>query len=245
MAQNVVSVNQRPLRKGQQRRGARSAAGPPAPPAQWFAPERQYLSARDADIQRALSIGKQALALVNAEKQFYDVAGSVNPVVTPTAQCLTAVPEGDDDGNRQGRSIRVKELQVRLNFYSATAATNSQVVRVFIVKDNLPNGSVPTVGTLFEGGTQGILNMPILDAQQGRFKWIYDEMFTLGTTAGGQDAKVITISQKMDHVVSYISAAGTTAAAGQGTLWLFVLTDTISGNASTGAFYSRIRYYDN
>jgi hypothetical protein len=190
-------------------------------------------------------MAKMALSLVNSEKQNYDVSGSVNPVVSPTAQCLTAVPQGDDDGNRQGNSIRVKELEIRLNFYSATAATNSQVVRVYVVKDNLPNGSVPSVGILFQGGTQGILNMPTLDTQQGRFTWIFDEMFTLGAVAGGQDAKVMVIKQKMDHVVNYISSAGTTAAAGQGTLWLFVLTDTISGNASTGAFYSRIRYYDN
>lgn len=221
---------------------ARAAA---ATPPQWFAPERQYLAARDAEIQRLKQGLKMVTAIVNAEKQFYDVAGSVNPVVTPTAQCLTAVPEGDDDGNRQGRSIRVKQLSVRLNFYSATASTNSQVVRVFIVKDNLPNGTVPSVGSLFEGGTQGILNMPVLDAQQGRFKWIYDETFTLGTVAGGQDAKVIVIDQKLDHHVAFIGSTGTTASAGQGTLWMFVLTDTISGNASTGAFYSRIRYYDN
>lgn len=244
MAQNIVSVNQRPLGTGRNN-GRNRRQPPPAPETRWFGPERDYLSARDSEIRKAQAMARTALALVNSEKQFYDVAGSVNPVVSPTAQCLTAVPEGDDDGNRQGRSIRVKELQVRLNFYSATAATSSQVVRVFIVKDNLPNGSVPSVGTLFEGGTQGILNMPVLDAQQGRFKWVYDETFTLGTLAGGQDAKVLVIRQKMDHVVSFIGSGGTTASSGQGTLWLFVLTDTITGNASTGAFYSRIRYYDN
>ncbi len=248
MAQNIVSANQRPLGARQRRRrnDMQVAASPPlAPPAQWFAPERQYLSARDAEIRRIRGMATQALALVNAEKQFYDVSGSVNPVVTPTAQCLNAIPEGDDDGNRQGRSIRAKELEVRLNFYSATAATNSQVVRVFIVKDNMPQGAVPSVGTLFEGGTQGILNMPILDSQQGRFKWIYDETFTLGAVTGGQDAKVIVIKQKLDHHIAFIGSTGTTASVGQGTLWLFVLTDTISGNASTGAFYSRLRYYDN
>lgn len=245
MAQNVVSVNKRPMQQRRNRRGPRAAALAPAPaPAQYFAPERAYLSARDAELRRVAGMAKQALALVNSEKQFYDVGGSVNPVVSPTGQCLTAVPQGDDSSNRQGDTIRVKQLEVRLNFYSATAATNSQVVRVIIVKDNFPNGTVPSLGTLFEG-FPGILAMPVLNNQQGRFIWIYDEFFTLGTVAGGQDAKVITISQKMDHVVSYLSSAGTTAAAGQGTLWLYVFTDTVSGNASTGAFYSRIRYYDN
>lgn len=246
MASNVVSLNKRPMQQRRTRRnrnGAALAAAAP-PPTRYFEPERAYLTARDAEIRRVGAMAKQALSLVNSEKNFLDVSGSVNPVVTPTAQCLTAIAQGDDDGQRQGSSVRAKSIDIRLNFYSATAATNSQVVRVFIVKDNLPNGTVPTTAQVFQT-SPGILAFPTLDTQQGRFTWLYDEMFTLGTVAGGQDAKVLVISQKLDHVINYISSAGTTAAAGQGTLWLFVLTDTVSGNASTGAFYSRLRYYDN
>jgi hypothetical protein len=247
MAQNITTVNARGKRRGQRRdtgmQLARQAAA--AVPSEYFAPERQWVAQRGPQIARVAQQVKMLTALVNAEKQFYDVSGNVNPVVAPTAQYLNGIAEGDDSQGRQGRSIRAKELDIRMNFYSATAATGSCTVRVFIVKDNLPQGSVPSVGTLFQGGTQGVNNMAVLDTNQGRWKWLYDETFVLGTLAGGQDAKVIDVTLKLDHHIQYVGATGATASAGAGTLWLFVLADTIAVGAPSGAFYSRLRYYDN
>lgn len=228
-----------------QRAGAVSRAAMAAVPAEYFAPERAWLAQRGPQLAALSSQVKMLTALVNAEKQFVDVSGNVNPSIAPVGQYLTGVAEGDDTQGRQGRSIRVKELDIALHFYSATAATTSQSVRVFVVKDNLPQGSVPSVGTLFEGGVASVDAMPVLSTNQGRFKWLFDEVFQLGTLAGGNDAKYVRIRQKLDHHVDYIGTTGGTTSAGAGTLWLYVLTDTTAGNASTGTFYSRVRYYDN
>lgn len=247
MAQALTTTNQRGKRRQNRSQNGRqliqSAAA--AVPQEYFAPERQWIAQRGPQIARVAQQVKMLTALVNAEKQFYDVSGNINPVVTPTAQFLCGIVEGDDSQGRQGRSIRAKEIQVRMNFNSAAAATGTATCRVFIVKDNLPQGAVPGVATLFQGGAQGVNNMPVLDTNQGRFKWLYDETFVLGTVGGGQDSKVISIDLKLDHHIFYIGATGATASAGAGTLWLFCLCDSVAANAPTGAFYSRLRYYDN
>lgn len=222
---------------------ARQAAA--AVPEEYFQPERQWLAKRAPDLARLAAQVKMVTAIVNAEKQFYDVSGNVNPVTTPVAQCLNSIAEGDDTQGRAGRTIRAKELEMRLHFYSATAATTSTTVRVFIVKDNSPQGSVPAVGTLFQGGTPSLDGLPVLDTQQGRFKWLYDDTFVLGTVAGGDSGHVLYINMKLDHHINFVGSTGTTASVGQGTLWLFVLCDIIATNAATGTFYSRLRYYDN
>jgi hypothetical protein len=251
MAQNLVTQNNRGGRRGRNRGERRDMAqqlitqAAASVPQEYFAPERQWIAQRGPQIARVAQQVKMLTALVNAEKQFYDVSGNVNPIVTPVAQYLNGIAEGDDSQGRQGRSIRAKELEVRMNFNSAAAATGSVTCRAFIVKDNLPQGSVPGVATLFQGATQGVNNMAVLDTNQGRFKWLYDETFVLGAVAGGQDSKVITVSLKLDHHINFIGATGATASAGGGTLWLFVLCDTVAAGAPTGAFYSRLRYYDN
>lgn len=245
MAQQVTNTNVRPMRQRGNRRAQVARELAASVPAEYFAPERRWIAERGPQIARVAQQVKMLTAIVNAEKQFYDVGGSVNPAVTSTAQLLTGIPESDDTQARQGRSIVAKELEVRLNFYSATAATTSQTVRVFVIKDNSPNGAVPGVAGLFQGGAQSVNGLPVLDQNQGRFKWLFDETFVLSTLSGGSDAKVLAINLKLDHHIYYVGTAGATTAAGQGTLWLYVLADQVATNASTGVFYSRLRYYDN
>lgn len=250
MASNALTVYNRPkgtAARGNRRQQARQLVGQAAAavPPEYFAPERRWLSERGPQLARLAQQVKMVTAIVNAEKQFFDVSGNVNPVITPTAQSLCSIAEGDDTQGRAGRTIRAKELEVRLHFYSAAAATTPTSVRVFVVKDNSPAGSVPAVGTLFQGGTASLDGFPVLDTLQGRFKWMFDETFTLDTVAGGGAAKVMHINMALDHHISYIGTTGSTASLGQGTLWLFVLCDITATNAATGTFYSRLRYYDN
>lgn len=212
---------------------------------QYFAPERQWLTQRGPQIAKLAQQVKMVTALVNAEKQFFDTSGNANPVLVPTALSLNLIAEGDDTQGRQGRSIRAKEIAVRMHFYSGVAATTSSTVRVFLVKDNDPRGVVPNVGTLFQSGTASVDGMPVLDTLQGRFKWLFDETFTLGLLSGGNDSKVLHLDLKLDHHINFIGSTGAVASLGQGALFLYVLTDITATNASTGAFYSRLRYYDN
>jgi hypothetical protein len=250
MADRQLTINTNPIRngsknrpRGDRRQMIRAAAA--AVPEEYFGPERKWLAQRGPDIARLAQQVKMVTAIVNAEKQFYDVSGNCNPVLTPVAQYLNGIAEGDDTQGRAGRSIRAKELTVRAHFYSSTAATTSSVIRFFIVKDNDPRGSVPSVGTLFQSGTASVDGLPVLDTQQGRYKWLYDETFLLGIVGGGNDSKIITLDMKLDHHINFIGTAAATASAGQGTLWLFVLADITATNSSTGQFYSRLRYYDN
>ena len=226
--------------------GALTRAAQPQP--DWLGPERQWLAARGPQLAAVAQQVKMLTALVNAEKQFYDVSGIVNPVGVPVGQYLTGVPEGDDSQTRAGRSIRVKELDVRMHFYSAAAATNSVAVRVLVVKDMQPQGANPTLAQILQGGGGGAASVdgqPVLDTRQGRFTWLYDETFTLGTLAGGNDTHLSRVNLKLDHHIQYIDATGATTGAGSGSLYLFVFTDGVAGNTATGSYYSRIRFYDN
>lgn len=242
-AQSYVAIRGRKGRNRGQGRGQMVAAQAAAA-GDWLGPERAWAAARGPQISRVVQQVKMLTALVNAEKQFKDTTGSVNPALVPIGQYLNGVAEGDDTQGRQGRSIRAKELEVRLHFYSSTAATSSCTVRVFIIKDNDPAGTVPTTGLLFEG-IPTVDGLPTLSSRQGRFKWIFDEVFTLGTLAGGNDTKVLRISMKMDHHISFIDTTGATSGAGQGSLFMYVMADQVTTNQPSGAYYCRLRYYDN
>lgn len=246
MASNVTTVNQRgrpyQRQRGDRRQLVRTAAA--AIPQEYFAPERQWLQQRGPTLNKAYNMAKMAVALVNAEKQFYDISGNLNPVLVPTPQYLCGIAQGDDDQTRNGNTIRAKELDVRMHFYSGSGSTSSITVRVFIVIDNDPRGVVPNVGTLFQGGTASVDGMPVLDLAQGRFKWIYDETFVLEAAAGGSSGKVIVVSQKLDRHINYTGTTGATASAGAGAIFLYCLTDIVTPSP-TGTFYSRLRYYDN
>lgn len=248
MADRSLTVNTKPINRNNVGRGGRrqmARAAAAQIPQEYFAPERQWLAKRGPQLAALAQQVKMVTAIVNAEKQFYDVSGNCNPVIVPVALNLNGIAEGDDTQGRAGRSIRAKELAVRMHFYSATAATTSTIVRVFIVKDNDPRGIVPNVGTLFQSGTANVDGMPVLDQLQGRFKWLYDQTFTLGLPAGGNDAKVLTLDMKLDHHINFIGATGAVASMGQGTLWMYVLADITATNGATGTFHSRLRYYDN
>lgn len=244
MATNVTTINQRgryQRQRGDRRQLVRAAAA--AVPQEYFAPERQWLQQRGPTLNKAYNMAKMAVSLVNAEKQFYDVSGNLNPVLVPTPQYLCGIPQGDDDQTRNGNTIRAKELDVRMHFYAGSAATSNITVRVFIVIDNDPRGVVPNVGTLFQGGTASVDGMPVLDLAQGRFKWIFDETFTLeGSAAAG--GKVVIVQQKLDRHINYTGTTGATASCGAGAIFLYCLTD-IATPSPTGTFYSRLRYYDN
>lgn len=244
MAQSSTDLQSRPRRGGRRNRQAPSRPAPPVA-SQYFAPERRYLTERGPEIARLAAQVRNVTALVNAEKKFFDVVGSVSPAIVPVAVPLTLIPEGDDTQGRAGRSILAKSLAVRLHAQSQSAATVTQFVRVFMVKDNDPRGAAPVVGTLFQGGVATIDGMPVLDTSQGRFKWLFDETFVLGTLAGGQDGKVLNFEIKMDSHIMFIGTTGTIASAGQGAVFLFVMADAVTSNLSNSTYYTRLRYYDN
>lgn len=242
MAQNLNTVSVKPKRARGERRQALSSAAARIPQ-QYFAPERRWLVERGPQIAAATAMARQALSLVNSEKNFYDVSGNLNPTISGAPQLLTGMPAGDDSQMRSGRKVRAKELAIKVHFYSATAATTSQTVRVLVIKDNDPRGTAPALSSIMQAVS--VDGMPILDQNQGRFKWLYDEVFVLGPLAGGQDAKVLNIDLAMDHEIEYVSTAAGVGSASKGAIFLYSLTDLTATNSSTGSYYSRLRYRDN
>jgi hypothetical protein len=72
-------------------------------------------------------------SVVNVEYKSLDTSLVKNPDnVTGTVDNLCLIAQGDDYNNRNGRSIRLKSLQIKGTIESGTTSAN--VVRVLIVK---------------------------------------------------------------------------------------------------------------
>lgn len=206
------------------------------------------LAATGAVLDRALS-GKilQDIrflkSIVNAEKNYLDTSAAMSGAVTPSAVLLTGIAEGDDVATRHGRSLKCAGFEFRYHAISATAATTPQVLRMILIKDNDPNGAAPTITQVLVAST---VDSPAnLAAFQGRFEILYDQQFVLGTVAGSDGGVVIDVELPLKHHISFIGTGATVASSGQGNLFAFCMADQVATNPSAGAFYSRLRFYDN
>jgi len=239
--------------RGNRRRAAGQLvrAGAAAVPQGWLGPERSYLAARGPQIA-ALAAGlKQVRAIVNAEKNFFDVSGSPGAALVPTAICLTNVPIGDDVQQRSGRSIKLKGWSMRISLSSSVGSTGISNVRILVVKDLNAQGISPNLNQVLQNTGTGfaVLSPVILTSQQTRWVILVDDVVTLvpdtASTRNGGFGDVRNYSADLQHHVEFIGNAGTVADVGAGAVWMFLIADTVTLNAPTTAFYSRIRYYDN
>lgn len=222
-----------------------------AVPAAWLGPERQYLASRGPQIAAIAAGLRQVRSIINAEKNFFDVATSPNPALVPTAIPLTNVPLGDDVQQRSGRSIKLKGWSMRITLSSGISATGIANVRILVVKDAYAQGIVPNLNQVLQSTSAGttIGSPVILSSQQQRWAVIVDDVITLvpstASSRNGGFGDVRNYSVDLQHHVEFIGTAGTTADIGMGALWLYLIADTVTLNQPTSTVYSRIRYYDN
>lgn len=185
--------------------------------------------------QQIYAGSKMALSVLNAEKKIFD-----NPAIshTPTSTAgqislLTDIDQGDDQGNRQGRTLLHKGtfLRLRLNKHASATATT---VRVIVFSQH--NNSAPAV--------LGLLNEINIDSfYNSNFHTLstvyYDKTFSVNADYPEKSIKAYV---NKDIRISYSSGTGTDVA--MNNMYLLTISDEAI-NTPTISGRCRIRYYDN
>jgi hypothetical protein len=199
------------------------------------------LTLRDAaDVTGAIIRGGARIAttIFNVEEKVFDFSQSATGA---TIQCICQIPQGTDYNNREGLSIKARNLL--LNIYSRanlTAGTN--FLRIIIFQDLENRGVAPTVADVFESTTTALNSVsPYNHILAERFRIMLDEHVTL---IFGQQAYFARFVMPIDNHILFQTAAGSVPAQYEGSLYIFLI-DSEAVNQSSTTYYTRLTFVDN
>jgi len=170
-----------------------------------------------------------------------DRAGQINN--------LSIVPQGSAQSQRQGSSLKMKSLEIRMNSYLncvAAATDSTHTLRAVLVKWHLTTSTaVPALGNFFQNsGTVAVTVQPRewYTKQHKDLTVLWDQTWSIQRYAGQQHVeKVIDLK---NATVAFDAGAVTS---GAGHLYLCLVADDVTG-AHTPAIYtqwmSRLIYED-
>lgn len=210
-------------------------------------------SANTSSLSNAINMAHKAFKLASF------VASVINPEVktkdvvvapggygkSPTITQLSNIAEGDGPHDRNGTSIKTKDILIKGSWFIPNGSEATYHVcqtRVLVVVDTQNTGTAPTAADIFDTSASDYMNAPRqTDTQIGsRFKHLADITQTL--SVGGNQLRQFKIYRKLGHHIHYSGANGTDELAGNIWIVYFSSQDT---NSPTFECTSRLSYYDN
>ena len=191
----------------------------------------------------AWSTGMFLKKMINTEKKFYDTAISQAGTQLGTVTSLLDIPQGDTGQTRDGRSLRIRSLQLKGQIVQNVSATQT-FARVMLIADLRPNAGEISDATAFlqAGSASNVFALASLDVG-GRFVTLMDRTYSLlPKIAGTPDARLIKFYHKMDKVVKYAGSA--TDDPENYNLYLVTISSEAT-NTPTISAEIRLRFIDN
>jgi hypothetical protein len=195
-------------------------------------------------VRQAYSMGRQALALINAEHKHIDVTASGSLSTTsgtlgPTL--LSGIAQGDTAVTRDGNKIRLKAMDFLMRINASSSATRDTLLRLIIFKVKQPQGALPSATDVL-GTTNEPISLAAWDTR-GTIKILYDEFIHARTSAKKEAYTRIDLKLDMPQIFSGTSAAITDIETGAIAFMATYVTDAT--NATGYAYESRIVFMDN
>lgn len=183
---------------------------------------------------------------ISAEFKSIDDNGGQEMNTTGSLHCLNACVRGSDIGDRVGRQIMMKSIQLNIHAYAKAGTGVRQVGRALVVYDRQTNGSLPAVTDIIT--TVSRVTAPRNLNNRKRFKILWDMPICLSSDVTDNDQSQITIQKyrKLRHPVEFNSGnAGTYGDISTGALWLVLYgTEATGTTAATFDYDSRVRFLD-
>lgn len=102
---------------------------------------------------------------------------------------LNLMPQGVDQAQRVGMSVRNKSLQLRISYGAAVGIVASQRIRFIVLWDRQASGALPTTNSLFASPLAGdTLLSPLKIESSDRYKILYDQIKCINIGGGATDA---------------------------------------------------------
>jgi hypothetical protein len=178
--------------------------------------------------------------LLNVEDKYVDVANTAGFSSTATLILLNGVLQDDTENGRVGISIKSVSLDFNMTLTINSSAT-ATYVRMFIVRDEQPNGAAFTYGTFVSSQTD-VRTLTNVNFEQ-RFYTYADELFALNSN--GQQNQVFRTRIPINfHTYFDDSDVGDVTDISKNSLYL-VLVSNEATNTPTIGYYSRYWFVDN
>lgn len=196
-----------------------------------------YFGQAGTDASKALAMAGKALSLINTEHKIIDADASANVTTTAQIILLNGVGQGDDNFQRNGRSIKMTSTYFRGTAVKATPATTT-FLRMMIVEDHQCNGAIFGITDVLVTAT---IDSPRNVDEGKRFKVLKDKVYTLNS-----DHPQIFIKHfsKLDDHVEFKGTVNTVASISTNSLYL-VLLSTEAVDFPVVNYYNRVRFIDN
>jgi len=167
--------------------------------------------------------------------------------VDTQVQLLNGITRGDDINQRNGRTVNMTTVQIKIRLNCVTTPAFCQT-RVLLVYDKQTNGTAFTTGDLIGDvppvHSSTIFNFILLENRR-RFIVLKDEMYLLGQSGFYEKFYWGFWTVVVDlPVVFNAGNAGTVADISTGSLYLVSMSDTSALSNNTFSFCSRLGYFD-
>lgn len=182
--------------------------------------------------------------VLNPELKFFDNAVGSAISSTGVITLLNSIPQGNDEGQRDGNSIKLNKIVVRADVARNSSATSTATfIRYMIVCDTDGQGSTPAVTDILASADPASL-LNIL-TYPGRFKVLMDKHFHLDT--GAQQAVTFQHIIDMNKFPScnHLHYSSTTGASVKKNALYLVQVGSEATNTPSQDTNIRLRYYDN
>lgn len=185
--------------------------------------------------------------LINVEHKYIDVNASSASSRAGVITYLSPAGQGDDITQREGDSIKVQSFEITgLVYRDSAATTNSEAIRILILRDLQNTGASPTGNDIVENVSTQYAPYQPLDFLNGsdlnkRFTIVYDNLVNLDLQT---TCKAFSFKSMHDCHVFYRGTTNAVASAGNGSYFMLVLSSnsTLTSNVD---FTSRLRFTDN
>jgi len=173
---------------------------------------------------------------------------------TGTVTLLNPIAEGDDNINRNSRSVLVKSVAVRgfvAQQPNAVAAnTLPQKARLLLVWDNAANGALALATDVMVA--INAMSFPNVNNEK-RFTILFDQSYAIGPFATTATQSIVDNTVKdieglvnLNAPVEFIGTTGAIASIGNGALLAITLGTSATGaNAAYGSLAYRVRFQEN
>jgi len=187
-----------------------------------------------------LKIATFAASQLNTEKKHVDRADASMPGDTNLDfELLNGIAQGDGNENRDGTSVKFLTLFVK-GFMRISSSTSRTLVRVLIIHDKVPDGSLPSTSDILDNSDiNGMYNTENMGA---KYQILLDRTYTLSDGSG--QTRPFKIFKKLGTKSRYSGTGSTLADISQGAYYIAFLSDE-SVNVPSISWRSRMMFVDN
>jgi hypothetical protein len=174
----------------------------------------------------AYSVGARALAgvsrltkLINIETKVFHKYSSFSITNSPTVSCISLVPQGADQGNRTGNSLKLQTFEMNYVLTLNSSSVNNNIIRVIILRDLENAGADPNGTDIFDLSTTAYISA-LNYANLHRFSIIYDKVLCLSVI--NKELAFDSFKSAQSGHIKYRGSATSSASNAEGALYLVV-----------------------